>query len=134
VLASQLSATEWGGGGGGEGGDGGDGDGGDGGTGISAPVPLTAIAVDAFAASLTRDTIPVMLPGADGVKSTTKNADWPAFNVLGRAGAVTLKPSPMAFVFEIVTLAAMAVTVTVCELLLPTGTVPKASEVRSAAN
>ena len=98
------------------------------------PIPLTVIAGGELPALLTRDTLPVTLPEADGVNSTASVVDWPAVNVVGRVGAVTLKPYPLTLAREMVTLATLAVTVTVCELLLPMVTVPKLKEVGLAAN
>jgi hypothetical protein len=47
---------------------------------------------------------------------------------------VTENPAPLTLACEIVTLAVLAVTVTVCELLLPTFTAPKLSDVGLAAS
>jgi hypothetical protein len=100
----------------------------------TSPTPVTAIVGGELPAVLTKDMLPVKLPEVDGINSTTSETDWPAIKVMGRVGAVTRKPSPLTLACEMVTLATLAVTLTVCELLLPTGTVPKFNEIGSAAN
>jgi hypothetical protein len=95
----------------------------------AAPVPANGTVVVGFEALLTNEKLPVMPPAAVGANFTVKDALCPAASVTGNAGPLTLNPLPVAVALEIVTLAVPAVTETVCELLLPTVTLPKLSEV-----
>jgi hypothetical protein len=91
------------------------------------PVPLRAMAVGEFAALLTSDTLPVTLPAAAGANCTVKVLDCPADRLRGKVSPLRPKPVPVIVACEMVRLALPELlSVTVCVLLLPTSTLPKA--------
>ena len=65
---------------------------------------------------------------------TVKVAVCPAASVNGKAGPVKVKPAPEIVACEMETEAALAVTVTVCEGLVPMVTLPKLSDEALADN
>jgi hypothetical protein len=92
------------------------------------PVPLSAIVSGEFGALLTTEMLPVELPEPVGANCAVKLADCPAAIVIGVVAPETLKPVPVTFTAETVTLAEpLFFKVIVCVLLLPTFTVPKFS-------
>jgi hypothetical protein len=92
------------------------------------PVPLNAIVSDEVGALLASVTDPETPPGVDGVKTTLNVAVFPAETVNGALNPEVLKPVPATLACEIVRLALPPFeTVMVCELLLPTTTLPKAA-------
>ena len=93
------------------------------------PVPVRETASGEFEALLATDSVPVVLPAAVGANFTVNVALWPAARVAGRVGPETVRPLPVTVALEMLTLALAAVTVTVCEALLPTLTDPKLREV-----
>jgi hypothetical protein len=93
-----------------------------------APVPLSAIVIGELGALLTTEILPAALPEPVGVNFAVTLADCPAVSVNGVVTPETLKPLPVALTWETVTLAVpLFVRVIVCELLLPTFTLPKFS-------
>jgi hypothetical protein len=90
------------------------------------PVPASAIVSGEVGALLTSVTEPETPPEVDGVKTVLNVAVLPAATVSGALIPEVLKPVPVAATCEIVRLALpLFETVTVCELLLPTTTLPK---------
>jgi hypothetical protein len=93
-----------------------------------APVPLNAIVSGEFGALLTTEMLPVALPEPVGANCAVKLADCPAAIVSGVVAPEMLNPAPVTFTDETVTLAEpLFFKVIVCELLLPTFTLPKFS-------
>lgn len=94
------------------------------------PVPLSVIvALGAFAALLKIVTLPVALPAATGEKETVNAALWPAGTVVGKASPPAEKPVPLALICEMLRSAVpVFVTTTDCDALLPTSTLPSASD------
>jgi hypothetical protein len=84
--------------------------------------------VGEFDAVLTKLTLPVLLPAAIGANETVNAELWPAARVSGSARPVREYPVPVTFAALTVRLAPEAVRVTVELLVLPTFTLPKASE------
>jgi hypothetical protein len=77
-------------------------------------------------ALLTTETLPDTLPAAAGANETPSVADWLGVRVVLALTPLALKPTPRVVTTEIVTFEFPAlVTVTFCELLLPTFTFPK---------
>ncbi len=92
------------------------------------PVPANAIVRGEVGALLTSVTDPETPPEADGVKTVLNVAVFPAATVSGALIPDVPKPVPEAATCEIVRLALpLFETVMVCELLLPTTTLPKAA-------
>lgn len=92
------------------------------------PVPLKAIVSGELAALLTSVTDPDSLPEDDGLKTALNVALFPAAMVNGAFSPDVLKPAPVAAACEIVRLALpLFETVMVCELLVPTTTLPNAA-------
>jgi hypothetical protein len=92
------------------------------------PVPPKAIVSGELGALLTSVTDPDTLPGDDGVKIALNVALFPAAIVIGAVIPEVLKPAPAKAACEIVRLALPPFeTVMVCELLLPTTTLPNAA-------
>jgi hypothetical protein len=92
------------------------------------PVPLKAIVSGELAALLTSVTDPDALPEDDGLKTALNVALFPAAIANGAFSPDVLKLAPVAAACEIVRLALpLFETVMVCELLLPTTTLPKAA-------
>jgi hypothetical protein len=91
------------------------------------PVPFSATVAVEFEALLTTDKLPLTVPAVVGVNFTENEALLPAATVSGRVCPLTVKPAA-GFTAVIVTDAVPAVTVSVCEALLPTDTEPKLSE------
>lgn len=99
------------------------------------PVPLSEIESGELGALLTRVIVPVTLPAAPGAKTALNVAALPAAMVTGAVIPVTLKPAPVTVTEEIVTVALPPfVRLTLCELLVPVVTLPKAALVGVAAN
>ena len=95
---------------------------------VATPVPPKGTVSGEFGALLTSATDPDTLPEVDGVKTALNVAVFPAATVNGALNPEVLKPAPVAAACEIVRLALPPFeTVIVCELLLPTTTLPKAA-------
>lgn len=106
VLGVQVSETEW--------------------FTAATPVPDSAIASGEFVALLATDTLPVALPGADGVNVAVKFAVCPAARMSPEETPEALKPAPVTVTFEIVIVELPAlVSVTVCEAVFGMVTLPK---------
>jgi hypothetical protein len=92
------------------------------------PLPPNAIVSGEVGALLASVTDPETPPDVDGVKTALNVAVFPAATVSGALNPEVLKPVPVTATCEIVRLALPAFeTVMVCELLLPTTTLPKAA-------
>jgi len=92
------------------------------------PVPLKAIVSGELGALLISVSDPDALPADDGVKTPLNVALFPAAIVIGAVIPGVLKPAPAKAACEIVRLALPPFeTVMVCELLLPTTTLPNAA-------
>ena len=92
------------------------------------PVPLKAIVSGEPAALLASVTDPDALPEDDGLKTALNVALFPAAIANGAFSPDMLKPAPVAAACEIVRLALpLFETVMVCELLVPTTTLPNAA-------
>jgi hypothetical protein len=92
------------------------------------PVPPKAMVDGEVGALLTSVTDPDALPADDGVKTALNVALFPAAIVMGAFNPEALKPVPIKAACEIVRLALPPFdTVMVCELLLPTITLPNAA-------
>ena len=90
-------------------------------------MPLSVTVAGEFVALLTTETLPVMLPPTVGAKTTLNVVFWPAVRVTGGISPLVLNPAPVTVACEIVRLALPElVKVTVCVLLVPTRTFPKA--------
>src|SRR5437899_11601283 len=77
-------------------------------------------------ALLTTETLPVVLPGIVGAKTTLKLAVWPAAKVSGAVRPLLLKPLPETLIWQMATLQLPElVSETVCPPLLPRMIVPK---------
>ena len=83
---------------------------------------------------LVREKVPVALAAVVGAKVRVKLAVCPAVRVSGRVGPVKVKPVPVRLACEMVTLAVPAVTVTVCEELVPVVMLPKLSDAGLSVN
>ena len=90
--------------------------------------------VSALEELLTREKLPVALAVVVGAKVRVKEAVFSAARVSGRVGPVKEKPVPVRLAWEMVTLVALAVTMTVCEELVPVVTLPKLSDAGLAVN
>lgn len=91
------------------------------------PVPLKATVAVEFDALLTSDRLPFTVPEAVGVKLTVNEVLFPAARVRGNVSPLTANEEVM-FACEMVTGAALAVSVSVCDAVLPTLTEPKLKE------
>jgi hypothetical protein len=92
------------------------------------PVPVSAIESGEFGALLTTEMLPESLPEPVGANFAVTVVDWPAVNVIGVVIPEMLKPVPDTLTCDTVTLAVpLFFSVMVCELLLPTLTLPKFS-------
>jgi hypothetical protein len=92
------------------------------------PLPPNAIVSGEVGALLASVTDPETPPDVDGVKTALNVAVFPAATVRGALNPEVLKPVPVTATCEIVRLALPPFeTVMVCELLLPTTTLPKAA-------
>jgi hypothetical protein len=90
------------------------------------PVPLRATVVGELVAVLVMETLPLVLPPIIGENTTVIWALWLGARVCGTVNGAMLNPAPKTPTCEIVTLLLpLLVKVTVCELLLPTFTLPK---------
>jgi len=90
------------------------------------PEPLSVAMLGEFVALLSTETLPSTLPAAVGTNETLSVADWPGVRVVLALTPLVLKPAPEVVTPEIVTFEfPVFVTVTFCELLLPTFTFPK---------
>lgn len=99
------------------------------------PVPLRVIESGEPGALLTRVIVPATLPAALGAKTALNVAALPDAMVTGAVIPVTLNPAPAAVTEEIVTVALpLFVRLTLCELLVPVVTLPKAAVVGVAAS
>jgi hypothetical protein len=77
-------------------------------------------------ALLTMETLPLTLPGADGLNCTVIVMPCEGERVTGVPAPLKLKPEPLMLICEMVTLALpVSVMVTVCEAELPVFTLPK---------
>jgi hypothetical protein len=92
------------------------------------PVPVSAIVSGEFGALLTTEMLPVALPELLGANVALIVADCPAVNVNGVVTPEIVKPAPVTFTADTVTLAVpLFFSVIACTLLLPTFTLPKFS-------
>ncbi len=92
------------------------------------PVPLNAIVSGEFGALLATEMLPEALPELLGANVALIVADWPAVKVNGVVTPEIVKPVPVTFTAETVTLAVpLFFKVIACALLLPTFTLPKLS-------
>jgi hypothetical protein len=90
------------------------------------PVPARAIVCVPPDALLATSMLPVIAPLAAGVNVAFKVAVWPGVRTVPADRPLALNPAPEMLTFEIVTFAVPAfVSVTLCELLLETFTLPK---------
>ena len=95
---------------------------------VATPVPPNAIVSGEVGALLTSVTDPETPPEVDGVKTVLNVAVFPGATVSGALNPEVLKPVPVTAACEIVRLALPPFeTEMVCELLLPTTTLPKAA-------
>ena len=97
------------------------------------PLPLRAIVSGEFGALLVIEMLPVTLPAVVGENSTVNVGLCPALIVNGVDKPLRLNPVPVMLAAEIVTLE-VSVSVTVCDPLLPTKTLPKLTLVGLAAS
>jgi hypothetical protein len=92
------------------------------------PVPLRGMLVGELEALLTTETLPETLPVTVGANCTLRLPDCPAGSASGKVCPVIVKPAPLTAACETVRLALPElVSVTVCVLLVPTSTSPKAT-------
>jgi hypothetical protein len=90
------------------------------------PLPLRAIVSAEFGALLVIEMLPVVLPTTEGENCAVNVVFCPALTVNGVDKPLILKPVPVTLAAEIVTLAVPEfVSVTICDPLLPTTTLPK---------
>ena len=90
------------------------------------PVPDSEMTVGELVVLLTSETLPVTLPLAVGEKTMLKDALLPGQRLSGRERPVVLNPVPLTLdSATFTTLCPVFERVTVCVLLLPTGTSPK---------
>jgi hypothetical protein len=79
-----------------------------------------------FVALLSTETLPTTLPAAVGANETLRVADWLGVRTVLAPTPLALNPAPVVVKPEIVTFEfPVFVTMTFCELLLPTFTFPK---------
>lgn len=98
------------------------------------PLPLRAIEDVEVEALLTSERLPEAVPAVVGANFTWKVVLCPAAIVAGSVRPLMLKPVPVTFACETVTLEVPAVRVTFCVVLLPTVTLPKLSELVLSAS
>jgi hypothetical protein len=99
------------------------------------PVPLREIASGELGALLTRVIVPDTAPAALGPKTASNVKALLAAMVTGVVIPVVLKPAPVTVTEEIVTVALPPLArLTVCELLVPVVTLPKAALLGVAFN
>ena len=99
------------------------------------PVPFTGIVRGDPLASLVTVTLPVALPAAVGANTMFNVAVDEGFKVAGVVMPFTVKPVPVAAIFEICTAALpVFVRTTCCVELEPVATLPKLTEVGFACN
>ena len=90
------------------------------------PVPLTVIGSVLFVALLATDTVPATKPDTVGSKVTVAFAVLPPASTTGVVTPCNPKPLPATLILEIVTVTAPTfVNCTVCEFVVPNGTLPK---------
>jgi hypothetical protein len=97
------------------------------------PVPLKATVAVEVDALLTSERLPFTVLEVVGVNCTLNEALFPAARVSGKVSPFTAKEEVM-FACEIVTDATLAVSVTVCDAVLPTLTEPKFKELELTAS
>jgi hypothetical protein len=92
------------------------------------PVPLKAIVAGEPGALLAIEMLPVAAPAEVGAKTAENDALLPALIVIGMLAPLMLNPAPEGDAWLTVNVAFPAfVSVTVCDPLLPTETLPKAT-------
>jgi hypothetical protein len=92
----------------------------------AAPVPLSDKVAGEFGALLRMDTLPAADPAAAGRNCTLKVLDVPGLKDNGRLSPFVLKPLPDTLIWLSVSPAVPELLIlTVCELVDPTGTLPK---------
>jgi hypothetical protein len=92
------------------------------------PVPLKAIVAGEPGALLTIEMLPVAAPAEVGAKPAENDALLPALIVIGMLAPLMLNPAPEGDACVTVNVAfPVFVSVTVCDPLLPTDTLPKAT-------
>lgn len=90
------------------------------------PVPDRLTVEGEFVALLVIETEPPTAPPVVGAKVTVTVTDWFGVSVSPAVSPLTVKPAPLTFTAEIETLAfPLLVSDTLCELLLPSFTLPK---------
>jgi hypothetical protein len=93
------------------------------------PIPLSTIVSGEPGASLVKDALPVVLFASRGVNSTANPTDCPGVRVIGKVSPLTLKPTPVTILCEMVAREfPVLLSKTDCVPLLPTATFPKLSE------
>src|SRR6516225_12447010 len=93
-----------------------------------APVPDSAREVGELEALLTTTSVPVKLPTADGAKLTLNAVLCPPVRVRGTTSPLVLKVVPLTLSPDTTTVSVpVLLRVTDCVLLLPLGTLPKAT-------
>jgi len=92
------------------------------------PVPDKATVVGELEALLTNETLPVTLPVVVGANETLKVLLFPVVKVRGTTSPVMLKPVPVRLSPDTTTLVLpVLLRVTDCVLVVPVGTLPKAT-------
>jgi hypothetical protein len=90
------------------------------------PVPDKLTVAGEFVALLVIETEPLIAPAVVGANVTVAVTDWFEFSVSPDVTPLTVKPAPLTFTAEIDTLLLpVFVSDTLCELLLPSFTLPK---------
>src|SRR5260370_38969547 len=98
-------------------------------------LPLGVIASGLLGALPQRESEPVTFPADVGANTALNVALWPAAMLIGNARPEMLKPAPVTFALEIVTLTVSPFcNVIVCELLEPMATAGKLALVGVAAS
>jgi hypothetical protein len=100
------------------------------------PLPATNSTVGEFEALLMKETLPVLLPLACGVKVKLSDMLWPAISVSGSGSdnPLTVYSELLEVAEEMVTLEPVAVRVAAKLVLLPTTTLPKSKLVGAKLN
>jgi hypothetical protein len=102
--------------------------------GAGVPVPVTDSATEGLVALLENVMVPEATPLAWGVKVSVKDALWPALRMRGSDNPFTANSRLLVPTEEIVTLAPLAVRVTVWFWFAPTVTLPKFTVAGATAN
>jgi hypothetical protein len=97
-------------------------------------LPVINSTVGEFEALLMKETLPVLLPLACGVKVKLSDMLWPAISVSGSDNPLTVYSELLEVAEEMVTLEPVAVRVAAKLVLLPTTTLPKSKLVGAKLN